>query len=65
MFLYRHDSKLEGMFLIHVDDFLAAGGIHFENDIMSALLSKFSFGKVSSENILYTGISILQDEVGQ
>ena len=62
LFYYRYDFKLEGMILVHVDDFLAAGSKIFEQSIMESLISKFSFGTVSNKDFIYTGISIKQNE---
>ena len=50
LFIYRKGSVLEGLILVHVDDFLAAGSNAFENDIMKMLLQRFCFGKVSAYN---------------
>ena len=60
LFFYRPNSKLEGLILLHVDDFLAAGANTFQKNVLDILLKSFSFGKISDKNFIYTGISINQ-----
>ena len=62
LFIYRKDSRLEGLILLHVDDFLAGGSDIFERDIVKMMLSKFCFGEISNNKFTYTGITIKQNK---
>ena len=62
LFMYRKGAVLEGMILVHIDDFLAAGSKHYEKEVVQKMLEKFKFGTISSEKFMYTGIEINQDE---
>ena len=61
LFYYRMEEKLEGIIISHVDDFLAAGSEVFHKNIISPMLNKFSFGKISETEFKYTGISVYQN----
>ena len=62
LFYFRKDNKLEGLIVIHVDDYLSAGSDIFQKEIISKLRAKYNFGKISKNNLVYTGIQIQQDE---
>ena len=47
LFYLHENDKLQGILLMHVDDILSAGTLHFENNIMSKLRQKYSFGKIT------------------
>ena len=55
-----HEGKLEGLFLMHVDDFLWAGSELFNVTIISPLRKKFCFGKESDSRFRYIGLHIEQ-----
>ena len=44
-FYYRKNDKLEGLIIIHVDDYLSAGSDIFQQDIISDLRKRYQFGK--------------------
>lgn len=58
LFYWFHEGKLEGLFLMHVDDFLWAGSELFNVAIISPLRKKFCFGKESDSRFRYIGLQI-------
>ena len=60
LFYWFHEGKLEGLFLMHVDDFLWAGSELFNVTIISPLRKKFCFGKESDSRFRYIGLHIEQ-----
>ena len=62
LFYWHREGKLEGLFLMHVDDFLWAGSDQFKEDVISPLRLKFHFGKEMNTNFRYIGLDIEQDE---
>ena len=65
IFYFHHNSKLDGIILIYVDDLLASGSQNFEKSIMKILLQKFCFGDELTKDFTYTGISIHQKDNGK
>ena len=48
--------------LFHVDDFLSCGDKIFNDDIMVKIRSIFTFGKISQNNFIFTGLQIVQND---
>ena len=63
-FYWYHDGQLEGVFLMHVDDYLWGGSNNFVNLVISKLCSKFMVGQQSTEIFKYIGLEIKQDKKG-
>ena len=63
-FFYHHDAKgqLDGMLIIHVDDFLVSGTKDFLAQVANSLKEGFDFGRIEEERFKYTGINIQQQE---
>ena len=62
MFYYLKEGKLEGIILIHVDDYLTAGTHFFKEEVVDCLRQKYVFGKVSKRDFTFTGIHIFQND---
>ena len=62
LFYFHHNNKLQGLLLIHVDDYLSAGSALFEKQIMEKLRQKYIFGKISDKDFFFTGIHIKKDK---
>ena len=62
LFYYRRHGKLEGILIVHVDDYLSAGSDIFQQHIMNKLRDKYKFGTISNKEFVYTGIQIQQDD---
>lgn len=62
LFYWHHHDKLEGLFLIHVDDFIWAGSEVFESNVISPLRIKFQCGKELDISFKYIGLNIEQDD---
>lgn len=63
-FYWYYEGQLEGVFLMHVDDYLWGGSNNFVNLVISKLCSKFMIGQQSSEVFKYIGLEIKQDKKG-
>ena len=63
-FYWYHNGQLEGVFLMHVDDYLWGGTINFANKVISKLCTEFMVGQQSSEIFKYIGLEVKQDEKG-
>ena len=61
LFYWHRQGKLEGIFLMHVDDFLWAGSVNFQKDVIAPLRLKFHFGKEMNNKFRYIGLDIEQD----
>ena len=60
--LLLKEDKLQGLLIFHVDDFLSSGTSIFQEEIMIPLQEKYSFGKSSKKDFIYTGIHFFQNE---
>lgn len=58
VFFYRLNNKLEGIIALHVDDFLTCGSKTFTENVMNNITKTFVFGKITSDNIKFTGIKM-------
>ena len=61
-FFYHHDDEgnLDGLFILHVDDFLVSGKKGFLENLEDHLTKRFDFGKMVESNFKYTGVKIEQ-----
>ncbi len=64
LFYLFKDGVLIGMIALHVDDFLTAGSPYFYNTILPQLLSDFKVGKTETQQFMYTGFYLKQDQDG-
>ena len=62
LFMYRKYEKLEGLLIFHVDDFLSAGSLCFESDVMTKLRQIYTFGNIERNNFIFTGIEVKQNQ---
>ena len=60
---YRH-GKIEGIFIMHVDDFLFCGTSNFEKTIIDRIANKYKVGKRQTDNFKYVGLNISNTEKG-
>ena len=61
LFYWHRDGKLDGLFLMHVDDFLWSGSDVFEKKVIDPLRTKFLCGKESECSFRYIGLDIGQE----
>ena len=61
-FYWYHEGQLEGVFLMHVDDYLWGGSNNFVNFVISKLCSNFMVGQQSREIFKYIGLEVKQDK---
>lgn len=59
VFYFQEQKKLKGMICCHVDDFLHAGDLRFDQ-LMEKLRARFSAGKVEEKKFRYIGFQIEQ-----
>ena len=62
LFYWHQGDKLEGLFLMHVDDFLWAGSDRFKQDVILPLRMKFHCGKELDCSFRYIGLNIEQTD---
>ncbi|VDI54554.1 Hypothetical predicted protein [Mytilus galloprovincialis] len=58
IFYWHKNNNLEGLFLMHVDDFLWAGSEHFKKQVICQLRDKFDCGKELDSSFRYIGLNI-------
>lgn len=56
------DKQLQGLFAVHVDDFLWAGNEILTNDILAKLRATFKIGSEESEQFKYLGLEIKHEK---
>lgn len=61
LFRFIKGQKLEGIFLLHVDDFLCAGTDRFKKDIVEAIGKRFKVGKRQNGSFRYIGLDLTQN----
>ena len=63
-FFYHHDEEgnLDGLFILHVDDFLVSEKKEFLENLGKHLTERFVFGKMVESNFKYTGVKIEQKQ---
>ena len=58
-FYMKHDDdNLEGMLLMHVDDFLVSGTAEFVNDLTEMLKKNLTVSQVEDDQFRYCGVDI-------
>ena len=62
LFRWYNQGKLEGVFVMHVDDFLFAGTEAFSKSVIEVLVSKYKVGKRQITSFRYVGLDVTQDE---
>ncbi|KAG1681910.1 Retrovirus-related Pol polyprotein from transposon RE2 [Nymphon striatum] len=62
IFYWHFNDHLEGMFLMHVDDFLWAGSELFKNQVICHLRKKFDCGKELDSSFRYIGLNIEHED---
>ena len=60
LFYWNKNSQLQGIIIIHVDDFLWGGTNEFENKIINKLRDTFLVGSEDENSFKYVGIQIKQ-----
>ena len=63
-FSMNREGELQGMTVLHVDDFLVAGNQDFIRMIGQKLKKRFTFGKTDFDKFKFTGLNIEQREEG-
>ncbi len=61
LFYWLQNGQLQGLFLIHVDDFLWAGTNEFRNCVIDVISDKFQCGKKQDTCFKYIGLNISQN----
>ena len=61
LFRWYNNGKLEGIFVMHVDDFLFAGTEDFNKSVIDPIASKYKVGKRMIDNFRYVGLNVAQD----
>ena len=64
LFYYKKKSKLCGILVSHIDDFLHSGNDIFDSEIMDKLRRRFVAGKLADSDFSYVGFRIQQDAQG-
>ena len=63
-FYWYFNGNLEGIFLMHVDDYFWGGTSNFENKVISKLCNTFMVGQQSNEMFKYIGLEINKNDKG-
>ena len=61
LFYFKKNSKLCGLLVSHIDDFLHAGNATFDTEVMEKLRCRFVAGKLVDSDFSYVGFHIKQD----
>ena len=64
LFRWYVNGHLEGVFVMHVDDFLYAGTENFKKTVITKIQGKFKVGKHIEGNFRNVGLEITQTEEG-
>ena len=64
VFRWYYQEKLEGVALLHVDDFFLTGSKLFNEHVVKELTRKFKIGKRKSGDFRYVGLKIKKEETG-
>lgn len=64
LFYYKKNSRLCGLLVSHIDDFLHAGNSVFDSEVMDKLRQRFVAGKLVESNFSYVGFRVQQDDYG-
>ena len=61
LFRQSKNGKLEGIFLMHVDDFLFAGSEDFNQSVIAPISEKYKVGKRLQQHFKYVGLNVIQN----
>ena len=64
VFRWTVDGKLQGIFLLHVDDFFLTGSLRFFRSVGHAIIDKYTVGTLKSSNFKYVGLNICKTTSG-
>ena len=64
VFRWYYQEKLEGVILLHVDDFVLTGSNLFNEHVEKELIKKFKIGRRKSSDFRYVGLKIKKEETG-
>ena len=64
VFRWYYQEQLEGVILLHVDDFFLTGSSLFNEHVVKEFIKKFRIGKRKSGDFRYLGLKIKKDETG-
>ena len=64
VFMYYQQKKLEGLFVMHVDDFIYCGRDRYMENVIKGIRRKFDIGNSKCKNFVYLGWEMTQDRTG-
>ena len=64
LFWWHNSEGLEGVFVMHVDDFLFAGTSSFRKKVIDPIVQKYKVGKWQANDFLYVGLEISKVDDG-
>ena len=64
VFRWLKDENLQGVFLLHVDDFFLTGSSHFFKSVGHTIIEKYTVGTLKSSNFRYVGLNIERTSSG-
>ncbi|PIK34738.1 hypothetical protein BSL78_28434 [Apostichopus japonicus] len=64
LFRWYNNGRLEGVFVMHVDDFLFAGSEAFNKNVIDRVVDKYKVGRREIESFRYVGLDLEQGESG-
>ena len=64
LFYYRADGKLQGLFIMHVDDFIWSGTRRFCDEVIEKVRTAFLCGKEADNAFKYIGLDVEHAEDG-
>ena len=64
VFRWYYQETLEGVILLHVNDFFLTGSNLFNEHVVKELIKKFKIGKRKSGDFQYVGLKIKKEETG-
>lgn len=62
LFWIHHDGQLQGLFCVHVDDFVWAGSSWFKENVIEPLHKSFKIKSTLSHSFEYLGVNIQQSQ---
>ena len=60
LFCWYSEEKLQGIFVMHVDDFMIGGSDQFKKEVINKIVKKFKIGNREICNFKYVGLHIEQ-----
>ena len=64
LFYYKYNSKLQGLSVTHVDDFLDAGNRKFKTEILKSIKNSFIIGSEAENDFEYVGVNLEKKKDG-